>query len=143
MELNDYEKVIKEIEHSNRIPFRLEDLISVPFFICWCYVVLLIFEPYTVENIRDYGGLYHYGMLLLVILAGMYVTIGRIFTRWIKTKKVVFFVTNQRVIFCNRKNGNISKSFDLSDLQISIREKSNNSGFIILGEKESFFRRRG
>jgi len=143
MVLNDGEKVIKKIGHSDNIPFRLEDLVTVPFFTAWCYLVLLILEPYTSENIRDYGNIYNYFLFPFLVLTGIYLTIGRVFKRWVNTKNVDFFITNQRIVFCNRVNRNIIKSFDLYDLQISFREKLNNNGFIIIGKEEPLFRKKG
>lgn len=139
MNLKDGEIIIQEIEHSNKIPFRLEDLIRMPFAIIFMVFFVLIFD--NKEGINK--DLFHFFLIPLIVLFLIYLTIGRIFIRWYVVKSSRFFLTNKRLIFVDLTGRLINKSFDLSNVPLSCRESVNGNGYIIIGKTEPLFQGRG
>ena len=140
MKLLENEIILEEIEHSNRIPFRLEDMITIPFFIAFSCIISFIFFQVVGESKKDIVIYFIYPM---AVLFAIFMTIGRIFIRWYKTKTSRFYISNQRIIFTDISGKLINKSFKLIDLEINYREDLNSNGFIIIGEQEPLFQGRG
>ncbi|MFC0426330.1 hypothetical protein [Chryseobacterium scophthalmum] len=139
MKLRENEKIIEEIEHSNRIPFRLEDMLTIPFFIGFSFVVTFILSQ-SIESRKD---VIYYLIYPMMILFAIFMTLGRIFIRWYKTKTSRFYISNQRIIFTDKTGKLIDKSFKLENLEISYREDLYGSGYIIIGKPEPLIQGRG
>ncbi|MEG1227776.1 MAG: hypothetical protein RSD71_03685 [Flavobacterium sp.] len=137
MNLREGEVLIQEIQHTKKIPFRLEDLITIPIFTSFFIILKILLTPSKDTKINNYEELYYYFIIPILLFFYFLMTIGRILIRWFKTKTTVFFLTNQRIIFCDSNSQTINKSFELENLILNYREKANNSGYIIIGEPES------
>lgn len=138
MNLKKNETIIKEIAHTNEIPFRLEDLLTIPFFIFFAFVFVIVFSFNDHMN-RD---LLNYFLIPLAIIFSIFMTIGRIFIRWYKTKTSRFFITNERIIFSDELGKLVEKSFNIG-IELSYRENLYGNGYITIGKPASLFRRRG
>ena len=140
MKLKENEKILEEIVHSNRIPFRLEDMLTIPFFIFFSFIISMIFSLSIDESKKDIVNFFIYPFAALFAL---FMTVGRIFIRWYKTKISRFYISNQRIIFTDKSGKLIDKSFKLDGLEINYREDLYGSGYIIIGKQEPLFQGRG
>lgn len=140
MKLKENEVILEEIQHSNRIPFRLEDMLTIPFFILFSFIVSFMFSQAIDESKKDVATYFIYPMAGLFAI---FMTIGRIFIRWYKTKTSRFFISNKRIIFTEKTGKLIDKSFKLEGIEISYREDLYGSGYIIIGKPEPLFQGRG
>lgn len=137
MILKPGETLIQEIKHTKKIPFRLEDLVTIPIFTFIFFVIITLLNPSQDFKINHYEKLYYYFIIPILTFLYLLLTVGRIFIRWFKTKTTDFFLTNQRILFCDSHSKIMNESFELENLIINYREKANNYGYIIIGEPES------
>ncbi|MBF4517486.1 hypothetical protein IRZ71_14065 [Flavobacterium sp. ANB] len=137
MNLKAGEVLIQKIEHTKKIPFRLEDLATIPVFTFIFTILIILLTPSKNIKINNYAELYYYFIIPILIFFYLLLTVGRIFIRWLKTKTTDFFLTNQRIIFCDSHSQIMNKSFELENLILNYREKANDYGYIIIGQPES------
>ncbi|SNR78417.1 hypothetical protein [Flavobacterium sp. ov086] len=137
MILKREEVLIQEIEHTKKIPFRLEDLVTIPIFTFITLVLIILIKPSKDIQINNYQELYYYFIIPILTFFYFLLTLGRILIRWLKTRATKFFLTNQRIIFCDSNSKIINESFELKNLILNYREKANDYGYIIIGEPES------
>ena len=132
------ENIIKEIDSFQTIPFRLNDLFTIPIFIFIGTVILIILNPEE-KSEQTYYQLYYIFILPLIILMTLFLTLGRIFIRWYNLKSLKYILTNQRILFIDKQFNNVVKAFELNEIEIDYTENASNNGSIIievLGPKE-------
>lgn len=137
MILKPGETLIQEIKHTKKIPFRLEDLVTIPIFTIILFGIITLLNPSRDFKINHYEELYYYFIIPMLTFLYLLLTVGRIFIRWFKTKTTDFLLTDQRIIFCDSHSKIMNESFELENLILNYREKANNYGYIIFGEPES------
>lgn len=137
MNLKPGETLIQEIKHAKKIPFRLEDLVTIPIFTFIFFGITSLLNPSQNFKINHYEELYYYFIIPTFTILYLFLTVDRIFIRWFKTKTTDFFLTNQRILFCDSHSKIMNDSFELENLILNYREKTNNYGYIIIGEPES------
>ena len=138
MKLEENETILEEIHHSNKIPLRLEDMLTIPFFTVFAFIFVFV-----TSNITDNKDVIYYFLYPIATIFVVIMTVGRIFLRWFKTKTRRFFLSNKRLIFSDKTGKIIDKSFPLKNLEISYRENLNGNGYIIIGKPEPLFQGRG
>jgi len=138
MKLEENETILEEIHHSNKIPLRLEDMLTIPFFVMFAFIFVLITSNITDNKDVIYYFIYPSATIFVVIM-----TLRRIFLRWFKTKTSRFFLSNKRLIFSDVAGKIIDKSFSIKNLEISYRENLHGNGYIIIGKPEPLFQGRG
>lgn len=136
MKLREGEVLVQEIKHTKEIPFRLEDIFTIPTFTIFFAILIILLKPSEDSETNNYNELYYYIIIPILISFYLFLTIGRILTRLFKTKSTKFFLTNQRIIFCDLNSEMINESFKLENLILNYREKANNSGYIIIESQE-------
>ncbi|MFN0255928.1 hypothetical protein [Pedobacter ureilyticus] len=137
MKLEENEIIVQKIDHSNKIPFRLEDLITFPFFIIFSIVGSNIFKEISSKEI------YYVFILPVIAILTFFLTFGRILIRWHITRTTIFYLTNYRIIFVDNASGFTDKSFHLKEIEINYTEYLNGKGFIIIGKSKPVFSGRG
>ena len=115
-------------------------MVTIPFFIFFSFMVSHFFSHSLDESKKDLATYFIYPMAGLFAL---FMTFGRICIRWYKTKTSRFYLSNQRLIFTDKKGQFIDKSFKLDGIEISYREDLYGSGYIIVGKPEPLFQGRG
>lgn len=125
------ENVIKEIDSFQTIPFRLNDLFTIPIFIFIGMVILIILNPEE-KSEQTYYQLYYIFIIPLIILMTLFLTLGRIFIRWHNLKSLKYILTNQRILFIDKQFNNVVKAFELNEIEIDYTENVSNSGYIII-----------
>ena len=136
--MRDNEVVIKEINSVQSIPFRFKDLVTIPYFIFFGFVVHIMIYISVKEN-ATYQQLYFIFILPLIILFVLSFTIGRIFVRYRRVKSIKYRITNQRILFLDKQFNNVLKSFELSEVELDYTENVSKKGHIII---ETFNRKK-
>ena len=134
--MRDNEVVIKEINSVQSIPFRFKDLVTIPYFIFFGFVVHIMIYISVKEN-ATYQQLYFIFILPLIILFVLSFTIGRIFVRYRRVKSIKYRITNQRILFLDKQFNNVLKSFELSEVELDYTENVSKKGHIILKKDNS------
>lgn len=140
MKLKEGEVLVQEIRHTNGTPFRIEDLFTIPVFTIFFTILVILLKPSEDSDISNYKELYIFFIIPILILFYLFLTIGRILIRLFKTKSTKFFLTNQRIIFCDLNSEIINESFKLENSILNYREKANNSGYIIIENQKEIAR---
>ncbi|MCV9931155.1 hypothetical protein OIU80_02575 [Flavobacterium sp. LS1R47] len=136
MKLREGEVLVQEIRHTKEIPFRLEDLFTIPIFTINFIILIILLKPSEDSEINNHKELYYYIIVPILISFYLFLTIGRISIRLFKTKSTKFFLTNQRIIFRDLNSEIINESFKLENLILNYKEKANDSGYIIIKKQE-------
>lgn len=134
--MRDNEVVIKEINSVQSIPFRFKNLVTIPYFIFFGFVVHIMIYISVKEN-ATYQQLYFIFILPLIILFVLSFTIGRIFVRYRRVKSIKYRITNQRILFLDKQFNNVLKSFELSEVELDYTENVSKKGHIILKKDNS------
>lgn len=140
MKLQEGEVLVQEIKHTKEIPFRFEDLFTIPIFTLFFTILIILLQPSENPEINNYKELYYFFIIPILILFYLFLTIGRILIRLFKTKSTKFFLTNRRIIFRNLNSEIINESFKLENSILNYREKANDSGYIIIENQEEINR---
>lgn len=83
----------------------------------------------------------HIGFLIFGIIGLVYM-LNAVYTRYNNTNGIKYLISNERVIFL--KDGNIIKQKEFKNIkEITYENSGNDRGYIILGEVEPLFARRG
>lgn len=133
MTLNEHEQIVFEIEHTKKLPFRLEDWIRT------CIFVGLMIAAFAF--IRS-EGLISMGSVILLFV--FFVGIRPLYQRWRRLQSLKYFVTNERLILFNAELNEIQHSFAFTSFpEIHVHENLKNAGYIIIGESEPTFAHTG
>ena len=133
MTLNEHEQIAFEIDHTNKLPFRLEDWIRSSIFVG---LMIAAFAFMRSEGLFSMGSVF----LLLVFFVG----IRPLYQRWKRLRSLKYFVTNERLILFNAERNEIQHSFAFTLFpEIHLNENLRNFGYIIIGESESTIGRSG
>lgn len=95
MILKREEVLIQEIEHTKKIPFRLEDLVTIPIFTFITLVLIILIKPSKDIQINNYQELYYYFIIPILTFFYFLLTLGRILIRWLKTRATKFILLNK------------------------------------------------
>ncbi len=147
MEIDSYlksdESIIKILHPTKSIPLRLEDWIRMPFFIIFCIALFIILKPDATASLQS-KQLNTYFIIPLLIIFGLFMSIGKLIHRRFQTINSIYYITNQRIVFFNKPSKSIAKSFYFNQfIEIDYRENAYGFGYIILGKQEPFANRGG
>jgi hypothetical protein len=133
MTLNEHEQIAFEIEHTKKLPFRLEDWIRSSIFVGLSIA--------AIASIR-YEGLVSMGSVFLLVV--FFYGIRPLYQRWKRLQPLKYFVTNERLILFNVELNEIQHSFAFTSFpEIHVHENLRNFGYIIIGESEATFAQTG
>jgi hypothetical protein len=133
--LDSGEELIWAGQPKQGITFGWADIFLVPFSMLWSGMVF--FMLFTV--IRSNTPLMVYFFLIPFILVGIYILIGRFIFDAESRKRTIYGITNERIIIISGVFRTSIQSFSISTLSnISITEKSDRSGTILLGNEMWF-----
>lgn len=133
MTLYEHEHIAFEIEHTKKLPFRLEDWIRSSVFIGLSIA--------AIASIR-YEGFISMGSVFLLFI--FFYGIRPLFQRWKRLQPLKYFVTNERLILFNTEENEIEHSFAFTTFpEIHVHENLKNAGYIIIGESEPTFAHTG
>ena len=133
MTLYEHEQIVFEIEHTKKLPFRLEDWIRSSVFIGLSIA--------AIASIR-YEGFISMGSVFLLVI--FFYGIRPLYLRWKKLQPMQYFVTNERLILFNNEVDEIQHSFAFTSFpEIHLHENLRNFGYIIIGESEPTFAQTG
>ena len=133
MTLNEHEQIVFEIEHTNKLPFRLEDWIRSSIFVG---LMIAAFAFIRSEGLISMGSVF----LLFVFFVG----IRPLYQRRKRLQSLKYFVTNERLILFNTELNEVEHSFAFASFpEIHLHENLRNFGYIIIGESESTIGRSG
>ena len=133
MTLNEHEQIVFEIEHTKKLPFRLEDWIRSSVFVGLSIA--------AIASIR-YEGFISIGSVFLLFI--FFYGIRPLFQRWKRLQPLKYFVTNERLILFNAELNEIQHSFAFTSFpEIHVHENLRNFGYMIIGESEPTFAQTG
>ncbi len=133
MTLNDHEQITFEIEHTKKLPFRLEDWIRSSLFVG---LIIAAIASLRFEGFISMGSVF----LLVVFFYG----IRPLYQRWKRLQPLKYFMTNERLIIFNSEEDEIQHSFYFTSFpEIHLHENLRNVGYIIMGESEPTFAHTG
>lgn len=131
--LNEQEQIAFEIEHTKKLPFRLEDWIRSSLFVGLSIA--------AITSIR-YEGFISIGSVFLLVI--FFYGIRPLYLRWKILQPLKYFVTNERLILFNTIQNEIEHSFAFTTFpEIHVHENLRNFGYIIIGESEPTFAHTG
>jgi hypothetical protein len=135
-ELIESEKLIWTGRPNSGIVFRNNDLFLIPFGLIWFGFVLIAAFSVASANVPGPAVLF----FIPFFIAGLYVTVGRFFIDRKRRANTIYGITDNRVII---RSGIFSKSVNSLNIKslpnISISEKSDGSGTIVLGQNDFMF----
>lgn len=129
--LEEDEVIEMEIVHKKHLPYRLED-----------FVRSLVFVGFIIVGITSitFDGFISIGSVL-ILGAVIYIPLP-LYMRWRKLQPIRYYITNKRLIIYDSIQNSIKHSFTFTSFpEVTMHEKANNSGFLILGEKQELLRR--
>jgi hypothetical protein len=133
MTLNENEEIVFEIEHTKKLPFRLEDWIRSSLFVG---LIIAAIASLRFEGFISMGSVF----LLVVFFYG----IRPLYQRWKRLQPLKYFVTNEGLILFNTEQNEIEHSFAFATFpEIHVHENLRNFGYIIIGESEPTFANSG
>jgi hypothetical protein len=133
MTLNEQEQIAFEIEHTKKLPFRLEDWIRSSLFVGLSIA--------AIASIR-YEGFISMGSVFLLVV--FFYGIRPLYQRWKRLQPLKYLVTNERLILFNAELNEIQHSFAFTSFpEIHLHENLRNFGYIIIGESEETFAQTG
>jgi hypothetical protein len=132
--LSSDEKLIWAGKPRKGIILRGSDVFLIPFSLLWGG-----FAVFWETSVMTTGAPFFFKLWgIPFVLAGLYMVIGRFFTDAMKRAKTVYGLTNDRIIIKSGIFNQSIKSLNIRTLSdITIDEKSDNSGTIILGPTDS------
>ena len=133
MTLNEQEQIAFEIEHTKKLPFRLEDWIRSSLFVGLSIA--------AIASIR-YEGFISMGSVFLLVV--FFYGIRPLYQRWKRLQPLKYLVTNERLILFNAELNEIQHSFAFTSFpEIHLHENLRNFGYMIIGESEETFAQTG
>ncbi|MEY4289329.1 MAG: hypothetical protein RLZZ30_1417 [Bacteroidota bacterium] len=133
MTLNEHEHITFEIEHTKKLPFRLEDWIRSSLFVG---LIVAAIASLRFEGLISMGSIF----LLVVFFYG----IRPLYQRWKRLQPLHYFMTNERLIIFHSEEDEIKHSFYFTSFpEIHLHENLRNFGYIIIGEFEPTFAHTG
>jgi hypothetical protein len=134
-ELLSGEKLLWTGKPKSGLLLRKNDIFFIPFSLLWCG-----FAVFWESSVIASGAPFFFIMLgVPFVCAGLYITIGRFFFDKKIRNNTVYGITSNRVIIKSGILKKTTESIKITTLSvISIDEKSDGSGTIILGEDNQF-----